>query len=86
MDENGEALLTETDLTDAGMIASDNCTAEEDISISIGQSMFDCTNLGGSTNVTITYADESENETTCDVSIQVIDSSIFLQIRINVEL
>ena len=67
LDETGKAQISNVDI-DAG--SSDNCGS---VSLSLSDTTFDCSNIGGNTT-TLTVTDGSGNSSTCSATVTVLDT------------
>jgi len=70
LDENGNASIIASQLDNG---SSDNCTDMANLSLSLDQSAFSCSDLGVNT-VTLTITDESGNSTTATSTVTVEDN------------
>ncbi|MBU2916011.1 LamG-like jellyroll fold domain-containing protein [Reichenbachiella agariperforans] len=70
LNPNGEATISAIDINDG---SSDNCTADEDLELSIDQTLFVSSNLGENT-VILTVTDASGNESTAETTVTVTDN------------
>ncbi|WP_321288833.1 Ig-like domain-containing protein [uncultured Sunxiuqinia sp.] len=74
LDENGTYQLTDIDLQTIGNGSSDNCTAASNLLFSVNIDQFDCADISGFISVVLTVTDESGNSSTCNSTIQVLDT------------
>lgn len=70
LDGSGNASITPTQVNNA---STDNCTAQNALSISLSGSSFNCSHVG-SNQRTLTVTDAQGNSSTCTAAIQVIDN------------
>src|SRR5690606_28001437 len=69
LDANGEASIDVTDIDDSSF---DNCDVA---TVTIDQTMFDCSHLGDNT-VTLTVTDVNGNSSTCSTTVTIEDNSL----------
>ncbi len=69
LDANGDATLSPSDMNNG---SSDNCSLSQ-VSLSLSQTQFVCSEANGSTQVTMTVTDLSGNTSTCNRLIRVED-------------
>jgi len=73
--ENGEYVLNSYDMDILTANISDNCTDEDDISLTVFPRYFECIHVGEeSVPVTITASDECGNSASCKAQVTVIDT------------
>ncbi|MFC5195751.1 LamG-like jellyroll fold domain-containing protein [Bizionia hallyeonensis] len=75
LDEFGNATISETDIDNG---STDNCGVQ---SISLNNTIFDCSNLGANT-VTLTVRDLSGNVSTCTATVTVLDPAANADVHI----
>lgn len=71
LDADGNVSITATDLDNG---SSDNCTAQEDLVLSLDLTSFTCSDLG-THSVTLTVEDESGNQSTSTSTVTVVDNT-----------
>jgi gliding motility-associated-like protein len=76
LNESGVYQLTDIDLQTIGSGSSDNCTAASDLLFSVSISQFDCADINGFISVVLTVTDEGGNSSTCNTTIQVLDTIV----------
>jgi hypothetical protein len=69
LDADGNATITAAEINDG---SSDNCTAQEELVLSLDKTAFTCDDLGANT-VTLTATDANGNEGTATATITVLD-------------
>ncbi len=72
LDANGQASITTTDIDNG---SSDNCTAQGNLTLSLDQTTFDCTDAGQTVSVVLTVTDECGNSANCTADVTVNDDS-----------
>jgi hypothetical protein len=71
---NGIYILSQNDIRNLVGSVSDNCTSEENITISVSPRSFNCTHAGQAVPVTITATDECGNSSECQTTVTVNDN------------
>ncbi|NCC73687.1 MAG: HYR domain-containing protein, partial [Sphingobacteriia bacterium] len=70
LNESGSATLVSADVNNSSF---DNCTAQENLNISLSKTIFNCNDKGENT-IVVTVSDASGNENTCNAIITVEDN------------
>ncbi|MBT6764108.1 MAG: T9SS type A sorting domain-containing protein, partial [Prolixibacteraceae bacterium] len=71
--ENGEYILNEIDIEKISKWTNDNCTAYEDLEITVFPNSFQCIHIGEPVSVKVTVVDQSGNESFCETTVTVYD-------------
>ena len=74
LDANGSYTLTAAEINN-GSTDSNNCTADEDLTLSIPATTYDCSSIGVVNTVTLTVTDEAGNSDTATATVTVVDSA-----------
>jgi gliding motility-associated-like protein len=72
--EDGKVVLSDIELSEISAGSSDNCTAPDDLKITVSTMEFDCTQTGNVQVVTVTVTDEAGNSDNCQAQITVKDN------------
>ena len=72
--ENGEYVLSDSEIASFTTDISDNCTSREDIDYNIFPRSFECIHVGKDVPVSVTATDECGNSSTCETIVTVIDT------------
>jgi gliding motility-associated-like protein len=72
--DNGIYILSQGDIRDLVGSVSDNCSAQEDITITVSPRSFSCAHAGQAVPVTVTATDECGNTIQCQTTVTVIDN------------
>ncbi|MCC5946766.1 MAG: HYR domain-containing protein, partial [Bernardetiaceae bacterium] len=71
LDADGNGSITTADINNG---SNDNCTADDDLVLSLSQTTFDCGDVGANT-VTLTVTDAAGNSSSCDATVTVEDNT-----------
>lgn len=75
LDETGNVVLSDIELSEISAGSSDNCTLPEDLNISVSTNEFDCTWTGDVKIVNVMVTDLAGNQSVCSANVIVKDTT-----------